>query len=212
MSGWNLHNPSAAHCADKHLAFDNIFQIHQCHIAEFTSFLNPQLHDFHTAFCKCFPLQEARIADQPFNLARRLFFRIHHKRKGIDIPHGKNLLAVFGITDSCNGVNSRIQTMGSHTTEQIDFIRTGGCNEQIRLFHIRTLQHAHGGTVSLYPHNIVTLHTRIQHTLVRIDQSQVVSCRRKLLRQRESDLAITGDYYFHRFVLRLYSVFRRPTL
>ena len=60
--------------------------------------------------------------------------------------------------------------------------------------------------------DIVTLHTRIQHTLVRIDQSQVVSCRRKLLRQRESDLAITGDYYFHRFVLRLYSVFRRPTL
>lgn len=86
--------------------------------------------------------------------------------------------------------------MGSHTTEQIDFIRTGGCNEQIRLFHIRTLQHAHGGTVSLYPHNIVTLHTRIQHTLVRIDQSQVVSCRSKFLRQRESDLAITGDYYF----------------
>ena len=28
----------------------------------------------------------------------------------------------------------------------------------------------------------------------------------------DSDLAITGDYYFHRFVLRLYSVFRRPTL
>ena len=65
FTGWNLHNPSAAHCADKHLAFDNIFQIHQCHIAEFTAFLNPQLHDFHTAFCKCFPLQEARIAKPP---------------------------------------------------------------------------------------------------------------------------------------------------
>ena len=98
----------AQHHAHKHLAPDNGIQAVQRKIAQPTAGFHTQLNNFHPALCKGVPFQKTGVLQQPADLRCGLPLRIdsHGERK--NVPHLINLVAVFRVADTCDGVQLRV--------------------------------------------------------------------------------------------------------
>ena len=131
------------------------------------------------------------------DLGSRLLFRINSHGKTENVPHFIDLLYVFGISDPGDGMQLRIDAVGSGAAQQIDLVGTGGGDQQIRVPDAGLEQHVHGGAVAVDRHNIKALDAGVKHLAVGIDQGDVVALGRKLPGKGGADLTVTGNNNIH---------------
>ena len=110
----------------------------------------------------------------------------------------RNLLCIFGIPDSADGVQLGIQGVGCGTAQQIDLIFAGGSDQQIRVFHTCLGKHIHGSTISVNSNHIIAFHSGFQNSGIGINDGDIVSFRGKLTGQHGTDLTVACNDNIHR--------------
>ena len=88
---------------------------------------------------------------------RRLQLWIYGKRERKRISHTVNLIIIFGVADSCNGMNFIVEHVCGHTAKQIQLVRICHGNKQIGGFYACVIKHGHRRGIAVYAHNIETL-------------------------------------------------------
>ena len=119
--------------ADQNAAFDNAGQIHQLCAQKLAFGINTQLHNLGTALGEDITAQEAGEFQKPLDFVGSLTLRIDGHGQTENITQLIDLVVVFRITDTCDGMQFGVNAMGSGAAQQIDFIRIGSGDQQIRI-------------------------------------------------------------------------------
>ena len=93
---------------------------------------------------------------QSFDLLCRSLFRVDGHGKTECIPQFIDLICIFRIANSGDGVQLGIERMGGGAAQQIDLIFTCGCNQQISFFDTGLKQDGHRCAVTVDSHDIVS--------------------------------------------------------
>ena len=94
----------AQHGADQDLALDDAVHFNKAHVAQFAAGIHPQFDNFRPALGKGIPAQEAGVFQQPLDFRGGLIFRVHGHGKAEGLPHGKNLVGIFRVADTGDGM------------------------------------------------------------------------------------------------------------
>ena len=155
VSFWRDGRPVSQNGAYQHPAICDAVHVAQRNIAQLAGSINPQFHDLRAALGKGVPLQKAGILQQMGDFLCRLVLRIDGHGQAKYILHGIDLLGVFRIPDSGNGVQLRIQAVRRGTAQQIDGIRVRCRDQQFRVLYPSLPEDAHGRAVSGDCHHII---------------------------------------------------------
>ena len=84
------------------------------------------------------------------------------------------------------------------TAEQIELVRRGDGDQNVRVLDIRLHQRVDGGAVSVQTDGVQLIRNRAETGQRGVDQDKVMILLGKLLRQSQTDLAAADDDNFHR--------------
>ena len=131
------------------------------------------------------------------HFARGCLFGVDHHRKPQLVAHKMQLLLVFRVADTGNGVLGA-DFFGDHTGKNVDLVAGGGGDQQVGTVFKRFFLHVVAGTVAGYAAHVIDVDEIIDQGGVLIHHHDVVFFCRKLCRQGTTHLAQTDDHDPHK--------------
>ena len=123
--------------ANEHSCAHDAIQVRECHVAQAASLLNSQFCQFGAPPHKGFARQKTGILDQSFKLSGGILLGVKGQRNTKRIAHSVCLVKIFGVTDTCDGMNARIEGARGHAAKQVELVGCRYGNEQVGVFNSR---------------------------------------------------------------------------
>ena len=165
--------------------------------------LQLDLEQLGTAAGKGIHLNGGRKAQKPRNFRGAGKLRIDGHGQTEILPEEIQLCGIFRIAHAGDGV-ARADLFGHQTAQQIQFIRRGGGNQQIRFVHTGLNLDGKNGPIAVHAHNIKRIGGRMPPGGVVIDDGNIVPFVRELFSQCAADFAVADDNDFHSESLALF--------
>ena len=118
---------------DQNLCLDDAIELAQGDVAQFATGVNSQLHDLGTALGEGVSTGETGVAQKALHFGSGLLFRINDHGKTKGITHLIDLVGVFRVTDTGDGMKLFVDAVGCGAAKKIDLVSVGNGDQQIRI-------------------------------------------------------------------------------
>ena len=190
------------HGADQNVALELGGDLMDGHTVQPLLLGQGELDEPHAPVRKGVDLACTRKAQQMRDLLRRCHLRVDDGRDADLLFDKVQLMAVGRVAHTGDGV-AVARLSCEHTAQQVQLIRAGDCNEDIRLLHARLRQGGDGRAVAENAHHVVGFADVLHTGLVRIDNGHIMTLFTELPRQRCADFAAAHQNDLHRITLSL---------
>ena len=109
------------------------------------------------------------------DLSGGLLFRVDSHGKTENVPQTEDLLRVFRVADPGDGMQIGVNTMSGGAAKQVDLVRVGHSDQQLRVLHTGLLQHLQRSAVSVDSTHIKPLHAAFQHRKILVNDGQIMT-------------------------------------